>query len=534
MDSEIVKYELTTHQKPQIFVNSIKYCDGHFQRLSHGSIIVFTGANNSGKSQVLRDIESKISDSRKPSVIVSDLTIDYAGEFDDSFIANKFRLGDNGHYYLDGSGSYIQDWKSMWISHSLSLLSKLFVNRLDTEERLIASKTKALYDGSPYDEHNSLHTVYESNEIEDMISRLFYDAFGESLIVNRRAGTNVSLHVGKRPSWKGERDGEGLYYDAIKALPLLDKQGDGMRSFASILLDTFTSDHCVTLIDEPEAFLHPPQARILGKMLAKNNSSERQLFIATHSADFINGLLDADNDNVIVIRINRDGNTNHMDTLGNDKIKELWSNPLLRYSSILNGLFHEKMIVCESDYDCLFYRAILDSIFESDGKTAPDIMFTQCGGKDRMKDVVAALSALKVPVVAIPDFDIIDDSSKLKSLCNAFGINWNDVSDYMSKVYDCINSEGGVIRTLIKKNGSNIFTGEAPAAFDVVDKIFRSAGLFIVPVGDIESFDKTINKDKKDWVYAVLERGNLHSEITLENARNFIKSIANYKRVADE
>ncbi|TWH77767.1 ATP-dependent nuclease [Sedimentibacter saalensis] len=529
MDTEVERLELKAPQKPQVFVNSITFNDGTARQLTHGSIVVFTGANNSGKSQVLRDIELRIKDARSPSVIVSELTTDYVGEFDDDFVVNKFKLDDDGNYWLGGNGTYPQGWKSQWNNHSLSILFTLFVNRLDTEERLIASKTKPLYNGSPQEQHNSLHTVYEFNAIEDTISKLFYEAFGEALIVNRRAGTNVALQVGKRPSWEGQRDGEGSYYDAVRALPLLDKQGDGMRSFASILLDTFTSDHSVTLIDEPEAFLHPPQARILGKMLAKNNPCERQLFIATHSADFINGLLDADNNNVIVIRINRDDNTNHMNTLGNDKIKELWSNPLLRYSNILNGLFHEKIVVCESDYDCLFYRAILDAIFESDGKTAPDIMFTHCGGKDRMKDVVAALNALKVPVVAIPDFDIVDDSAKLKSLSSAFGINWNNVSDNMNKVYACINAENGKIRSMIKKNGSSVFTGEAPAAFCAIDSFFRSAGLFIVPIGDIESFDKTVNKDKKDWVYAILERGNLNSESNLETARKFVKSIVDYK-----
>jgi len=65
--------------------------------------------------------------------------------------------------------------------------------------------------------------------------------------------------------------------------------------------------------------------------------------------------------------------------------------------------------------------------------------------------------------------------------------------------------------------------------FDAVDRIFRSAGLFIVPVGRIESFDKTINKDKKDWVYEILERGNLDSHANLETARKFVESIVDYK-----
>lgn len=529
MEAEVKNPVKLTKQKPQIFVKSITFNDNSICELTHNSIVVFTGANNSGKSQALRDIETRIKSLKSSAVLVSEMTTDSIGDLDDDYIISKLKHGKEDYYWLGNDGAPLERWKIKWESHDLETLSTLFVNRLDTEERLIASKTKALYNGSIHEKLYSLYTIYDSNQIEDTISKLFDEAFGEALVINRRAGTYVSLHVGKRPSWKGERDGESKYYDAVRALPLLDKQGDGMRSFASILLDTFTSDYSVTLIDEPEAFLHPPQARILGKMIAKNNPCERQLFIATHSADFINGLLDADNSNVIVIRINRDGNVNHMNTLGNNRIRELWSNPLLRYSNILNGLFHEKVVVCESDFDCLFYRAMLDSIFESDEKSAPDIMFTHCGGKDRMKDVVAALNALRVPVVAIPDFDVINDSAKLNSLCSAFGIEWNTIDGNLSKVYDCINAQNGKIRSMIKKNGSSVLTGDAPAAFCAIDSLFHSSGLFIVPVGDIESFDKTINKDKKDWIYSILERGNLNSEINLETARKFVKSIADYK-----
>ena len=103
----------------------------------------------------------------------------------------------------------------------------------------------------------------------------------------------------------------------------------------------------------------------------------------------------------IVIRINRESNINRMSVLKNERIKELWGNPILRYSNVLSGLFHEKVVVCESDYDCLFYHAIMTAIYEEKGEISPDVLFTHCGGKSRMKDIVNALRAINVPVVAI-------------------------------------------------------------------------------------------------------------------------------------
>jgi len=296
---------------------------------------------------------------------------------------------------------------------------------------------------------------------------------------------------------------------------------------------TPTFGYTITLIDEPEAFLHPPQARLLGKMLAKNNPDNRQLLISTHSEDFLQGLLDADSENVTVIRINRDGNINRMSVLKNDEIKKLWGNPILRYSNILSGLFHEKVVVCESDYDCLFYQAIMDAIYEHKNEIAPDILFTHCGGKTRIKDVVSALKAVNVPVAAICDFDLLNSSQNFKPITASFGLDWRvALSADMKAIYDGMNAKNsGEINAWdqIKKVGKAGFTGNEPAAYEKVEAASKSAGLFVVPVGEMECFDKTVNKEKKDWVYYVLENYNLATEAKLEEARKFVQAVVDYK-----
>jgi hypothetical protein len=305
-----------------------------------------------------------------------------------------------------------------------------------------------------------------------------------------------------------------------------------MRSFASILLDTFTSGNTITLIDEPDAFLHPPQARIIGRMLAKNNPDNRQLFIATHSEDFLQGLLDADSENVTVIRIVRNDNLNNMSILENKDIAELWDKPLLRYSNILSGLFHEKVVICESDYDCLFYQAILDAIYENPKGTSPDILFTHCGGKSRMKDVVSALRAVNVPVVSICDFDLLNSSHDFKQLAAAFGLDWNNQLDAsMQIIYNGINarnSTGNDVWKQLKKTGKHGLLGNEPAEYEAVEAVCQSVGLYIVPIGEIESFERTINKEKRDWVYYILENYDLSSEPKLEDARKFVQSFVDF------
>jgi len=421
---------------------------------------------------------------------------------------------------------------SRWNRHYLdSGLGNAFVKRLNTVNR-ISSSNALRRDNSP--EKNPIYKLYKSDRLATIISDYFHQAFHLDLVINRNEMQTVPLHVGEAPDKKAyTMEQHDEYYKLISDLPKLQEQGDGMRSFASVLLDTFTSDYCVTLIDEPEAFLHPPQARLLGKMLAKHNPQNRQLFISTHSEDFLQGLLDANSDNIIVVRIDRKGDINKISVLQNEKIKDLWGNPILRYSNILSGLFHEKVVVCESDYDCLFYQAVLDSIYENNHDISPDILFTHCGGKARVKDVVSALRAVNVAVVAITDFDVLDDSRELKALIAAFGIDWcKDLKSDMEAIYKTINTEqsaGNEVWKTLKKVGKAGFSGEAPAAYERAEKKCKSSGLFIVPVGEMECFDKTINKEKKDWVYYVLENYELGIEPKLEMARQFVKEIAEYK-----
>ena len=522
-------------EKPRVFLKSITFNDNTPLSLNHSSIVVFTGANNSGKSQVLKDIENGLNQSYALSTIVAqNLDYEYCGDINEElFFNSRFFRNQHGYYQIfESSDSFerqsVYQW---WQNHQLyGNLHKLFVKRLCTELRLTASNALERW------EQPEMHPIYRLNKSESLaqeISEYFCQAFGVDLIVNRNDMRRVPLHVGKALDKKTiTMDKHDEYYDYVTNLPLLQEQGDGMRSFASILLDTFTSEYSITLIDEPEAFLHPPQARILGKMLAMNNPENRQLFISTHSEDFLQGLLDADNKNVTVIRINREDNINKMSILKNEEIKKLWSNPILRYSNILSGLFHEKVVVCESDYDCLFYQAVMNAIYEHEQEIAPDILFTHCGGKSRVKDITRALKAVNVPVVAVCDFDLLNSSQNLRPLIESLGAKWNTVlSMGMRTIYDGMNGKNGSEINAweqIKTIGKVAFTGDEPAAYEKVEMLFKSVGLFVVPVGEMEGFDKTVNKEKKEWVYTVLEKYDLAVEPKLEEARRFIKEIVNY------
>lgn len=528
--------ETTETKKPQVFLKNITFNDDTKLSLNHNSVIVFTGANNSGKSQALRDIETDLDKSNHlKTIVIKDIEYDFLGNIDEvTFFSEHFSANQEGFYEVLEIGSnfdkstILSYWQNRIFYNGLHLL---FIKRLSTERRLTSSNALQRND---WPEQNPICKLNQSESLTQKLSDYFHQAFGSDLIVNRNDMRTIPLHIGQAPDKTAFTiANQDEYYNQVNKLPKLQDQGDGMRSFASILLDTFTSEYSITLIDEPEAFLHPPQARILGKMLAKNNPKDRQLLISTHSEDFLQGLLDANCDNVTVIRINRDSNINRMSVLQNNEIKKLWGNPILRYSNILDGLFHEKVVVCESDYDCLFYQAIIDAVYEYKDEISPDILFTHCGGKTRIKDVVKALKAVNVPVVAICDFDLLNESRDFKPITASFGINWKEeLSADMKIIYDSMNAKSSGENDAweqIKEVGKAGFTGKEPAAYEKVEEVCKSAGLFVVPVGEMECFDKTINKKKKDWIYNVFEEYDLATEKKLEEARKFIQEIVDYK-----
>ena len=536
MCNENKAIEMAAEQTPQVFMLSIAFNDSTVLPLANNSIVVFTGANNSGKSQILKDIENCLNKSNEGlNVVITNVLHSFQGNIDnEAFIKKHFFKNQQGYFQIIGSGSSFDKntLKSWWDEHALyNDLHQLFIKRLSTELRLTVSNA---LQRNKHPESHPIYKLYKSETLAQKLSDYFHQAFGEDLVVNRNEMQTIPLHVGKAPNKEAYTIKlQDEYYEQVSALPKLQDQGDGMRSFASILLDTFTSEHSITLIDEPEAFLHPPQARVLGKMLAKNNPNNRQLFISTHSEDFLQGLLDADNENVTVIRINREDNINKMSILANTDIKKLWGNPILRYSNILSGLFHEKVVVCESDYDCLFYQAVMNAMYESKGEIAPDILFTHCGGKSRAKDVVSALKAVNVPVVSICDFDLLNSSQDFKPLIIAFGETWNNVfSSGMQTIYDNMNAKNSTginAWEQIKKTGKAGFTDDAPEAYEKVEAICKKIGLFVVPVGEMEGFVKTINKEKKDWVYHVLSNFDLATDPKLSEARSFVQSIVDFK-----
>lgn len=547
-----------------IFVDSITFNDGNVLKFCKSDITVFTGANNSGKSQILRELNNKYIANNNSKIVSKDISLNYVGEPSENYL-KSISNGIEGSYQIRGTyyGTYDR-FMSSWNEHRQGLTGMICAKYLPTDSRLILANSVNSIDFTKDKANEPLQELYIDDEKETVLDNYFYRAFGAHLTVNRGAGANITLHVGEKIIRQDNEDRvSASYLKKLALLPKIEEQGDGMRSFAGILLHILTNHKSAIFLDEPEAFLHPPQARLLGEMLATYFPEDCQLFISTHSEDFLKGLLEAKNNNVKIIRINREGDINHISHLNNEQITTLWKDSILRFSNILSGLFHSKVVLCEADTDCRFYQSILHSIYEGEDKVSPDILFTHCGGKQRLKTVVDSLRSINVPVAVISDMDLLNDKEIFKSLTESLGIEWDNISSFWTNIYEYVKTQRpqrnteevkkelmeaisketeqyitpdtaenlkAVIKmssawATVKNAGKSFFKGEAYTSFLSIDEICRKHGLFIVPVGELECFYKPISGHGTKWVNDVLQKVDFKTDKEISQAVEFIKAV---------
>ena len=391
-------------------------------------------------------------------------------------------------------------------------------------------------------------------------------AFGTS--VAPLLGKNIPLCIGPdiaKEDIPGDTmpEVEANYLQRLASYPQLQDQGDGMRSFIGIVLWLILEHFNIFLIDEPETFLHPPQAVLLGESVGELISEEQQIFIATHSIHFINGLLEKVPSRVKIVRVTRSENSNDFSVLDNMRLIQISKDPFLRYSALLEGMFYKNVVLCEGDTDCMFY-SMLNSAVDMKGAKGTETLFTHCGGKQRMAKVIGALKELKVDVKVIPDFDVLNNERILKELVQACGGDWGQIerdynvlvsdikqrtnvgetgadilnkitaelSDVMGKVVSQTKMRN--IREMLfsntewdrlKKTGiSGIGAGNPRSACNSILHYLSTIGIHVVPCGELECFVPTVGGHGPDWLHTVIEQCPDVANTMYDQAKVFIRS----------
>ena len=555
---------------PSVTFESITFSDDTTIHLQPDDVVVFVGPNNSGKSVALRELEERVGNSGRP-LVIKDAKIQPTGtpqSFLD-FIKPHVQITQQGsNFNVAGNGFSIgfQRIEDLWPAN-FQVFRSLFCAHILTEERITGSNQRNSIDSLNELPSHPIHILYSDDQVETRISRYFRRAFGSDLIVDRAAGRVVPLRVGAGLKPQTDEDRVSKTYTARlrqSTIPL-QEQGDGMRSFATVVLHVLApTTPSVLLLDEPEAFLHPPQARLLGEIIAKERSPQAQLFVATHSTDVLQGLVNAASNNLRVLRMQRDGNVNRIKELDKEKVRTMSVDPLLKHSSVMSGLFHERVIICESDADCLFYASLLD-LSEVHGERHPDVLFVHANGKDRMASLARTLVALGVPVDIVADIDIVRDENTLQKVIQALNGDWpriqpssrrvraaiedhrprltaDEVTAKIRAILDTVQSEPEFPKSKraevevvfrqasewegVKHAGEAALPfGQPTQEFQQLRAVCKKMGLWIVPVGEVEGFCRSVGGHGPGWVQNVMVQKDLANDPELNASREFVREI---------
>lgn len=550
------------HAKPKAFIKSIKFSGGQTLELNEKDKLLIVGPNNSGKSQTLRDITAMVYGGNQVNIVVQGLELEKVGSLEDFVEYMKANSEfEDGHYSI-GQSRIHSNYLSFWSAKdSLNELSSLFIKNITAKDRLIIcdqqqSITRKQHKSKPQ------HILYDNSALMNRVSSVFKKAFNKDLAFDYRGGSLLPIHLVELSDFAGLADRvSDEYVNKLRSYPLLDKQGDGIKSYAGILFETIAHDFSTLLIDEPEAFLHPPQMRRLGQALAEEVDS--QLIVATHSSDIMRGFLEGTKGNLRIIRIQRNGDSNIIHEVNQPAIKTLWSQPNLKYSNALDSIFHEQVIICEDDSDCRLINFTADYLVENESVTFPDTSFVPSGGKHAISGIAEILRLAGVPVKAIYDFDLISERNTFKKALDAFGCD-HDKKEEIIRLWEMINSEvthkiktkspqefksflineitktdddklsKGQIEELfkqkkpwseVKRHGiDGLPPGEIRKRFRELNENLKDIGVFLVPRGEIENFSPETGGHGPKFVSKFLEQRNL-SDPELNLLKDFVKEV---------
>lgn len=523
-------------------------------RFSPG-ITAIVGPNNVGKSRILADLGGWEGHNPPSESILSEIHLDYEKNVEtvlswcERHWAQPDKPGyESGFFTSNRERGFIpeQQIRYMWTGGD-SVNPQFWSLYLPVDQRGELTKAQSTFHRLTERPQFALQRLWADRGLEQRLSNLVRRAFGSPATVLHEGGPRTSLYLGD-PGVPPYPDTEE-YLQRMATLPEVQMQGHGLRSFVGMLLEIMAGTQRILLIDEPEMFLHPPQARLLGRMLSQFRQQGMQIILCTHSTDILQGLVagQAKPGSLTIIRLTRSDDENFASQIDPDTISRISSDPLLRHSSILDGLFYHGALLCEADGDATFYSAVNAHIATSSEHVTPvlDLLFTHTnGGYSRYSIAVRALRSAGVPVVSIVDMDVLGNGATLEALVAAHGNSLHElgIAGDLRRLVGVVNQKAvallrkdirrdlqpilaktdryidgkelDVMRKAIrpatgwddvKRSGQNYFRGEDYQAMQRVLSGLRQVGIFTVPVGELESFDPSVSPSPKaSWLSAVL------------------------------
>lgn len=537
-------------------------------------INVIVGPNNSGKSRLLKEIRDYLTGDITDLKIIN--TIDFSmptsfDELDESYDINnkiirdeygnttfKFyinkpdRIYDNSfsidNYLTRNQPSFggfdIANNTNEIISREnkiefLRYFGGFFFQYLGTEERLMICKAQTNY-GLNGNSINYLSSFRFDDVLLNELAEYTKKLFNKDIVLDvHTLGSKLCFRVGEDLNYVKEKININQEIaNRLNSEKLLDDQGDGLKSFVSTFMTLKQKKFDVLLLDEPEAFLHPPLAHQLGEMIGELDSDNRTLFVATHSAEILKGILSKNND-VNVIRITRQGNQNNsIKILNKETLNTILLDPLLRVSRILEGVFCDHMVITESETDELIYQSLIEKVYPEVG-----ISFVHGQNKQTLATIARLYKDIGINFDIVCDFDILRVSSELSSYLKITDLDEKEKSkivNYADKLRINVNNFVGVSgitddekesiqksmrNEVYHKKGVRYFDQEMQNRINDTLNLLSNHHIHILRTGELETILEKFDldyKDKKIWISEAIRKIYDLSKEELENDDNIM------------
>jgi ABC-type cobalamin/Fe3+-siderophores transport system ATPase subunit len=494
------------------------------------TITIFVGPNNSGKSLALREIENySKSGPQANRNIIDSINYEFPDQNEIATLIKKKSQKPPENYSLSEGEYFVPDYDPINersqnlrvnLEHLKNFASKsspnkylfenfvsLFVIRLDGKTRFNLTNNRSSGDlqGEP---KNHLMALFKNDEDRKKIRDYTAEAFDLYFTIDPTSMQQLRIGMSKRPPVDNEEE-QSLSERARKfhkSSTQISELSDGIKAFTGLISVSLSSDYKIILIDEPEAFLHPPLAKKLGNIITSLASKRGgNVFAATHSANFLMGCVQSGKD-VNIVRLTYKNEKPTARILKSDQLEILLRDPLLRSSGVLSSLFHDSAVVTEADTDRAFYEEINERLLSFEEAGISDSIFLNAQNKQTVCRIIEPLRNMGIPAVAIVDLDIFKDKGAFKKLLKSAKVpqnlinTWGSLRGQIKRAYKDADSDP-------KKDGlGKLSSSEKESAQNLINNL-KEYGVFLVPVGELEMWLKDLDISGKGpyWLIKIFE-----------------------------
>jgi len=495
-------------------------------------VTVFVGPNNSGKSLALREIEQWCTTNAKgPGEVVENVVFEpWTSEALESFLQENIVGSPDGDFItisrsaiggpLQGrvhKPSALNEIKNglQERGHMSSVLRAL-TTRLDGQNRL------ALVDESPDPDFAlkakvPIGVLFRDEGLRRTVREMIFRAFGRYLVVDPTRSGHLRYRLSETPPIDAEQErGWGprsVEFHTAATLVAGSSASDGVKAYTGIVTSLMAGKPRVTLIDEPEAFLHPSLSHQLGKDICTHLVADGQrVIVATHSAHFLMGCV-AGSAAINIVRLTYANGVATARVLPHDRLKPMLRNPLLRSIGVLSALFHNAVVVTEADADRAFYQEVNERLLNArDPRGIENCIFLNAQNKQTVWSIVKPLRELGIPAVGIVDLDVLKEGGTVwaKPMEGAFvpDATKSGHEATRGKLLAAFKALPGYNEKTIKRGGgiAQLSAGDRQAAEDFFDQL-NAYGIFVVRAGEIEQWlpELKVDRSKETWLKNVFE-----------------------------